>query len=134
MKEKAIELVEKKASRGEGKLPEFKPGDTVKVHSRIREGDKERVQVVEGVVIRLHRARVASTFTVRKLSYGVGVERIFPLHSPRVEKIEVVTSGQVKRARLYYLRQLAGKAARVKEEQTNVAVPATAAPGPTPSA
>jgi large subunit ribosomal protein L19 len=130
MREKAIEIVEKKFVRPEGKLPEFKPGDTVKVHSRIREGDKERTQVFEGVVIRVHRARGASTFTVRQMSYGVGVERIFPTHSPRVEKIEVVTSGQVKRARLYYLRELAGKAARLKEESG----PAAAAPGTTPTA
>jgi large subunit ribosomal protein L19 len=93
----------------------FRIGDTVRVYLRILEGEKERVQMFQGVVIRRRGAGVSTTFTVRKYSYGVGVERIFPLHSPRVEKIEVVRSGQVRRARLYYLRDLRGKAARLKD-------------------
>jgi large subunit ribosomal protein L19 len=98
-------------------LPEFKPGDTVKVHARIVEGDKERIQIFEGVVIcRANRGNRA-TFTVRKISYGVGVERIFPVHSPRIDKIEVIVRGQVRRAKLYYLRGLRGKAARLKGER-----------------
>ncbi len=96
-------------------IPQFKPGDTVKVHVRIKEGEKERVQVFQGVVIRRRKGRVNSTFTVRKVSYGVGVERIFPLHSPMIVKIEVVTRGRVRRSRLYYLRKLRGKAARIRE-------------------
>jgi large subunit ribosomal protein L19 len=93
----------------------FRIGDTVRVYLRILEGEKERVQMFQGVVIRRRGGGVSETFTVRKYSYGVGVERIFPLHSPRVEKIEVVRSGQVRRARLYYLRGLRGKAARLKD-------------------
>lgn len=94
--------------------PEFAPGDTVRVHVKIREGDKERVQVFEGVVIGRKNGTLRETFTVRKVSYGVGVERAFPVHSPRIEKIEVVTRGFVRRAKLYYLRDLSGKAARIK--------------------
>lgn len=93
----------------------FTVGDTVKVHFRIREGAKERVQIFQGVVIRRRGGGVDESFTVRKYSYGIGVERMFPLHSPRVEKIEVVRSGRVRRAKLYYLRKLRGKAARLKE-------------------
>jgi large subunit ribosomal protein L19 len=93
----------------------FRIGDTVKVHLRILEGEKERVQIFQGVVIRRRGGGVGATFTVRKYSYGIGVERIFPLHSPRVEKIEVVRSGRVRRAKLYFLRNLRGKAARLKE-------------------
>ncbi|MBI2880786.1 MAG: 50S ribosomal protein L19 [Candidatus Tectomicrobia bacterium] len=96
-------------------VPRFKPGDTVKVHSRITEGDKERIQVFEGVVIGRSGGGVKETFTVRKVSYSVGVERIFPLHSPQIEKIEVVRLGKVRRAKLYYLRKLRGKAARITE-------------------
>lgn len=96
-------------------IPSFKPGDTVKVHSRIIEGDKERIQVYEGVVIARKGGGVKETFTVRKVSYGVGVERIFPLHSPQIDKIEVVRLGKVRRAKLYYLRNLRGKAARIAE-------------------
>ena len=95
-------------------LPKFKSGDTVKVHMRIIEGEKERVQVFQGNVIRIHNGSSNSTFTVRKVSEGVGVERIFPLHSPFIEKVELVTQGRVRRARLYYLRKLKGKAARIK--------------------
>ncbi len=96
-------------------LPDFGPGDTVKVHVKVREGDKERIQVFEGVVIGRRGGGVRETFTVRKVSYGVGVERVFPVHSPGVAKIEVVRRGKVRRAKLYYLRTLRGKAARLEE-------------------
>jgi large subunit ribosomal protein L19 len=98
--------------------PKFDPGDTVKVHVRITEGDKTRVQVFEGIVIGIRSKGVRSTFQVRKISYGMGVERIFPLHSPNVEQIEVVRKGRVRRAKLYYLRELSGKAARIREKKT----------------
>ena len=98
-------------------IPPFRVGDTVKVHFRIREGEKERVQVFEGVVIRRRNAGARSTITVRKVSYGVGVERIFPAHSPRIEKIEIVARGHVRQARLYYLRDLRGKKARLRSSQ-----------------
>jgi large subunit ribosomal protein L19 len=97
-------------------LPAFRPGDTVRVHVKIVEGDKERVQAFEGVVIRKTRGANRATFTVRKVSYGIGVERTFPLHSPRIDRINVLTRGQVRRARLYYLRELSGKAARIEEQ------------------
>jgi large subunit ribosomal protein L19 len=96
-------------------LPELRSGDTVRVHVKIREGDKYRIQIFEGVVIALKRNGISSTFTVRKVSSGYGVERIFPLHSPIIEKLEVSKSGKVRRARLYYLRERRGKAARLKE-------------------
>ncbi len=99
-------------------LPDFRPGDTVEVHVRIVEGDKERIQVFKGVVIRKRGALTGATFTVRKVSYGVGVERIFPVHSPNIERIVVVSRGRVRRSRLYYLRQRSGKAARLKEKRT----------------
>jgi large subunit ribosomal protein L19 len=99
-------------------LPTFRAGDTLRVHVKIREGDKERIQVFEGTCIGLRRAANHSTFTVRKMSFGHGVERIFPLHSPVLDKIEVVRSGRVRRAKLYYLRKLRGKAARLKEVRT----------------
>ena len=98
-------------------MPEFRVGDTVRVHYRIVEGDKERTQVFQGVVIKRHRAGARSTFTVRKISFNVGVERIFLTHSPRIEKVEVVSRGIVRRARLFYLRELAGKAARVRDQK-----------------
>jgi large subunit ribosomal protein L19 len=97
------------------KAPEVRIGDTVRVHIRIVEGSKERVQVVEGVVIKMRGSQNRKTITVRKVSFGVGVERIFPLHSPRVEKVEIVKHSKVRRAKLYYLRELRGKAARLKE-------------------
>lgn len=100
-------------------FPEFTPGDTVKVHVKIREGEKERVQVFQGVVIGRKKGTTNATFTVRKVSYGVGVERVFPLHSPVLEKIEVVTRGRVRRAKIYYLRKLRGKAARIRERRFN---------------
>ena len=98
--------------------PGFRPGDTVRVHTLIKEGDKERVQIFEGVVIGQHRGGSRASFTVRKVSYGVGVERIFPLHTSRIEKIEIVARGEVRRARLNYLRELEGKAARIKGEKS----------------
>ena len=98
-------------------LPEFAPGDTVKVHVKIKEGEKERIQVFQGVVISKRRGTTNATFTVRKVSYGVGVERVFPMHSPIIDKIEVVTRGRVRRAKIYYLRKLRGKAARIKERR-----------------
>jgi large subunit ribosomal protein L19 len=94
----------------------FRSGDTLRVHVRIVEGDKERVQVFEGVCIKRSGGGIRETFTVRKVSYGVGVERTFPLHSPRLDKIEVMTRGKVRRAKLYYLRKLSGKAARIEED------------------
>ena len=97
-------------------LPEFRVGDTVKVHVRIKEGDKERIQVFKGVVIRKRKGRTDATFTVRKVSYGIGVERIFPTNSPIIEKIEVMTQGKIRRSRLYYLRKRHGKAARIKDK------------------
>lgn len=98
-------------------LPEFRPGDTVRVHAKVVEGSRERIQVFEGVVIKRQNGGIHETFTVRKISYGVGVERTFPLHSPRVDKIEVTRRGIVRRAKLYYLRNLRGKAARIKERR-----------------
>ena len=98
-------------------LPDFAPGDTVKVHVKIKEGEKERIQVFQGVVISKRKGTTNATFTVRKVSYGVGVERVFPLHSPIIDKIEVVTRGRVRRAKIYYLRNLRGKAARIKERR-----------------
>ncbi len=97
-------------------IPEFRPGDTVRVHVLVREGNKERTQIFEGVVIARKNRGIADTITVRKVSYGVGVERTFPIHSPTVAKIEVVRKGKVRRAKLYYLRNLLGKAARLKED------------------
>ena len=97
-------------------VPSFKPGDTVRVHVRVVEGDKERIQVFEGTVIRRSGGANRETFTVRKTSYGVGVERTFPLHSPRVDRIEVMAKGAVRRAKLYYLRERTGRAARVTEQ------------------
>lgn len=110
-----LDELEKEYYRSE--VPPFRAGDTVAVHVRIIEGNKERTQVFEGVVIRRKRGGLRETFTVRKVSYGIGVERIFPLHSPMIEKIVVRTHGRVRRARLYYLRKLRGKAARIREKR-----------------
>ena len=99
-------------------IPDFRPGDTVKVHVRVVEGTRERVQVFQGVVIRRQGTGVRETFTVRKVSFGVGVERTFPVHSPTIAKLEVATFGDVRRAKLYYLRDLSGKAAKIKERRT----------------
>jgi len=110
-----IAAIEKSQLR---ELAPFRVGDTVKVHFRILEGDKERIQVFQGVVIRKKEGSLRASFAVRKVSYGFGVERIFPTHSPRIEKVEVIASGHVRRARLYYLRELQGKAARLRERKT----------------
>ncbi|MBI4916390.1 MAG: 50S ribosomal protein L19 [Acidobacteria bacterium] len=99
-------------------LPDFGPGDTVRVHVKVREGEKERIQVFEGVVIGRRGGSIRETFTVRKVSYGIGVERVFPVHSPSVAKIDVVRHGRVRRAKLYFLRELKGKAARLEEQFT----------------
>ncbi|HEY6359495.1 MAG TPA: 50S ribosomal protein L19 [Vicinamibacterales bacterium] len=108
----AIDLVEKSQITTR---PEMKSGDTVKVHVKVREGDKERIQIFEGIIIGLHRGGVRASFTVRKVSFGQGVERIFPLHSPTIAKVDIVRSARVRRAKLYFLRSLKGKAARMKE-------------------
>ena len=100
-------------------IPAFAPGDTVKVHVKIKEGEKERIQAFQGVVISKRSGTVNAMFTVRKVSYGIGVERIFPMHSPIIDKIEVVTKGRVRRSKIYYLRKLRGKAARIKEQRLN---------------
>jgi large subunit ribosomal protein L19 len=110
-----IEQLEREQMRLD--MPEFKAGDTIRVHARIQEGEKERIQVFQGVVIRKRKGATGATFTVRKVSYGIGVERIFPLHSPSIDKIEVMTRGKVRRGRIYYMRQLRGKAARIKEKR-----------------
>ncbi len=111
-----IDVIE--ASQMKKDLPDFRAGDTVRVHVRIIEGDKERTQMFEGVVIRRANGRNRATFTVRKVSYEIGVERTFPIHSPRIGKIEVVSRGRVRRAKLYYLRKLSGKSARIKAKRT----------------
>ncbi len=111
-----IENIEKEQMRLD--IPDFKAGDTVRVHARIKEGEKERIQIFQGVVLRKRKGRTGATFTVRKVSYGIGVERIFPLHSPNIDKVEIVSRGKVRRGRLYYLRKLRGKAARIKEKRT----------------
>ena len=102
-------------------IPGFRPGDTVKVHVRVIEGTRSRIQVFQGVVIRRQGGGIRETFTVRKVSFGVGVERTFPVHTPVVERIEVVTRGDVRRAKLYYLRELRGKAAKIKEKRETIA-------------
>src|SRR6202048_2563977 len=101
-------------------IPAFRPGDTLKVHVRVKEGNRSRIQVFQGVVIRRQGGGARETFTVRKISYGVGVERTFPVHTPAIDRIEVVTRGRVRRAKLYYLRSLRGKAARIKERRDPV--------------
>ena len=110
-----IETLEKEQLRSD--IPEFAPGDTVRVHAKIVEGSRERIQMFEGVVIGRQGTGVHETFTVRRISYGIGVERMFPVHSPRIEKIDVLRKGIVRRAKLYYLRNLTGKAARIKEKR-----------------
>ncbi len=109
------DLVDRSAVRTD--IPEFAPGDTLKVHVRVVEGNRERVQIFQGVVIRRQGSGLRETFTVRKVSFGVGVERTFPVHTPVVDRIEVVTRGDVRRAKLYYLRSLRGKAAKIKEKR-----------------
>ena len=110
-----IDVLEKEQLRTD--VPEFRPGDTVRVHVKVVEGNRERIQAYEGVVIARAGKGVRELFTVRRISYGVGVERKFPVHSPRIDKIEVVRHGIVRRAKLYYLRELTGKAARIKERR-----------------
>jgi large subunit ribosomal protein L19 len=112
-----IEQLEKENIRLD--MPNFKPGDTVKVHVKIKEGEKERIQAFQGVVISKRKGTTNSTFTVRKVSYGIGVERIFPMHSPVIDRVEIITRGRVRRAKIYYLRKLRGKAARIKEKRFN---------------
>ena len=112
-----LQAIDKANRRSENQLPDFRAGDSVKVWVKIREGEKTRSQAFEGVCIRRALQGARSTFTVRKISYGVGVERIFPDHSPNIDKVEVMQRGQVRRARLFYLRDLSGKAARIKERE-----------------
>ena len=114
---KKIEKLEKENIRLD--LPAFNAGDTVKVHVKIKEGEKERIQAFQGVVISKRKGSSNATFTVRKVSYGIGVERIFPMHSPIISKVEVLTRGRVRRAKIYYLRKLRGKAARIREKRYN---------------
>lgn len=115
----AIAEIERAQVRSD--VPGFRPGDTLRVHVKVTEGNRSRIQVFQGVVIRRQGGGARETFTVRKISYGVGVERTFPVHTPAIDKIEVVTRGRVRRAKLYYLRDLRGKAARIKERRENVA-------------
>jgi len=112
---KIIENLENEQLRVD--IPDFKAGDTIKVYARIKEGEKERIQVFQGFVLRRRKGKTGATFTVRKISYGVGVERIFPLHSPTIDRIEVVSRGKVRRGRLYYMRALRGKALKIKEKR-----------------
>ena len=121
------DLVEKTRLRDD--IPEFRPGDTVRVHVRVAEAGRERIQVFQGVVIRRQGGGLRETFTARKISFGVGVERTFPLHSPTIAKIDVVTKGRVRRAKLYYLRERRGKKARIRERREPVATPTAAAEG-----
>jgi large subunit ribosomal protein L19 len=124
MRRSAIEYIEAKHLRKE--LVDFRTGDSVRVHWKVKEGEKERVQAFEGIVIRKKKGNNRASFTVRKVSFGVGVERIFPLHSPRYEKIEILSRGNVNRNRLFYLRELKGKASRVEtQEETTAASAAT---------
>ena len=111
----AVKQIEREMMRLD--LPDFLPGDTVKVHVKIKEGEKERIQVFQGVVISKRKGLSNASFTVRKVSYGVGVERTFLLHSPVIDRVEIVTRGKVRRAKIYYLRKLRGKAARLKERR-----------------
>jgi large subunit ribosomal protein L19 len=110
-----IEMLEREQMRMD--IPDFIPGDTVKVHVKIKEGEKERIQAFQGVVISRRKGTMGATFTVRKVSYGVGVERIFPMHSPSIDRVEIITRGRVRRGKLYYLRNLRGKAARIREKR-----------------
>ena len=112
-----IEQLEREQMRLD--LPAFSPGDTVRVHVKIKEGDKERIQIFQGVVISKRKGGINAAFTVRKVSYGVGVERVFPMHSPIIDRVEIVTRGRVRRAKIYYLRKLRGKAARIREKRFN---------------
>ena len=128
-----VDLVEKPRMRDD--LPEFRPGDSVRVHVRVAEAGRERIQVFQGVVIRRQGGGLRESFTARKVSFGVGVERTFPVHSPTISKIEVVTRGRVRRAKLYYLRELRGKRARIRErrEASPAAAPTSSEPEPAPA-
>lgn len=110
-----IKMIEEEQLRKD--LPDFRPGDTVRVHVKVVEGARERIQVFEGVVIKIKGGGLRETFTVRRVTYGVGVERTFPMHSPRIDKVEVMRRGRVRRAKLYYLRGLSGKAARIRDRR-----------------
>lgn len=112
-----IALIEKKFVKEADAIPAFRPGDTVKVHVKVKEGNRERIQIFEGVVIGRQHGGLRENFIVRKMSSGLGVERIFPVHCPSIDKVEVVRKGKVRRAKLYYLRKLSGKAARIKERR-----------------
>lgn len=127
-----IQSLEK--SQTKSSVPSFRVGDTVRVHAKVVEGDKERIQIFEGIVIGRQGTGMREIVRVRKLSYGVGVERMFPLHSPMVDKIELAKEGKVRRAKLYYLRELRGKAARIKEKDRTIASAAAAAPAAEPQA
>jgi large subunit ribosomal protein L19 len=129
MLRKAIADIEAKYQRND--VPDLRAGDSVRVHTKIKEGEKERIQVFEGVVIARRRGGVRASFTVRKVSYGVGVERIFPTHSPRIDKVEVMGHGEVRRSRLFYLRDLQGKAARLTQDEGGAE--ATAKPAEAPA-
>jgi large subunit ribosomal protein L19 len=134
MLRKAIADIEAKYQRND--VPDLRAGDSVRVHTKIKEGEKERIQVFEGVVIARRRGGVRASFTVRKVSYGVGVERIFPTHSPRIDKVEVVGHGEVRRSRLFYLRDLQGKAARLTQDEGSgeaAAKPGAAKPADAPT-
>lgn len=115
MSQKLIEAVTSEYMKND--IPEFWPGDNVKVHVKIKEGERERIQIFEGLVIKRQGAGISETFTVRKISYGVGVERTFPVHTPNIAKIEVIRKGKVRRAKLHYIRNLSSKAARIKEKR-----------------
>lgn len=112
-----VALIEKKFAKAKDAIPPFRPGDTIKVHVKVKEGNRERIQIFEGVVIGRQHGGLRENFVIRKMSNGIGVERIFPVHCPTVDKIEVVREGRVRRAKLYYLRKLSGKAARIKERR-----------------
>jgi large subunit ribosomal protein L19 len=131
MLRKAIADIEAKYQRKD--VPALRAGDAVRVHTKIKEGDKERIQIFEGVIIARREGGVRASFTVRKVSYGVGVERIFPTHSPRIDKIEVTGHGEVRRSRLFYLRDLQGKAARLTLDEGPSAAPAKPAEAPAPA-
>jgi large subunit ribosomal protein L19 len=131
MLRKAIADIEAKYQRND--VPALRAGDSVRVHTKIKEGDKERVQVFEGVIIARREGGVRASFTVRKVSYGVGVERIFPTHSPRIDKIEVTGHGEVRRSRLFYLRDLQGKAARLTQDEGPAVAAAKPAETPAPA-
>lgn len=131
-----MEQLQKHLGLKPGKF-DFRAGDTVKVHTKVVEGDSERIQIFDGTVIARRGSGIAETFTVRKVSYGVGVERVFPIHSPRIDKIELVKAGKVRRSKIYYLRGLSGKAARLselKDESAQAAEAAAPAPAPAPAA